>query len=223
MVGYLLLVLIPIAAIAYVVWDYKRKIAARAAASSGRLNELLGTAAHVQVPTPAPARASTPVDASVTLSPRAIPSDASPPAPLYASRERVLDPPQTLVYYLLKTGMPDHVVLARVSLASILQAGPGLSGVPREEQTRRLAALTVDFVVADKSMRPVAVIELAASDQGSSAAQADRDSARTRLAAAGVRYLELDARALPRKDTMRSLVLDGDTAHESAAVSEVAN
>ena len=55
-------------------------------------------------------------------------------------------------------------------------------------------------------MRPLAVVELAAPDQGS-VAQTDRASARTRLTAAGVRYVELDARALPRKDGIRAAVL----------------
>lgn len=217
--GYLLLILIPIAAIAYVVWDYKRKTAARMAASSSRLNELLGTAVQPQY------RESSRVEPIVTPSPPSLahaPAPAAAPAaPLYALRERVLNPQQTLLYYLLKTGLPDHVVLARVTLASILEAGPGLSGVARDEQTRRLAALTVDFVIADKSMRPVAVVELASSAQ-ESAALADRSSARTRLAAAGVRYLELDASTLPRKDAMRSLVLDDANASGSAAATAVA-
>jgi len=217
-VGYLLLILIPAAVVAYIVWDYKRKMADREAASAGRLHELLGIAALPQpqrsrdteglleraAPAPpAPASAAEPAPAA---QPR---WESAPAAPLYAARERILSPPQTLLYYLLKTGLPDHVIFPRVTLASILEAGPGLSGFARDEQIRRLAALTVEFVVADKTMRPLAVIELAAPAQPG-AAQADRDAARTRLEAAGVKYLELDAKALPRKETIRALVLDDD-------------
>lgn len=214
--SYLLLILLPIVVVAYVVWDYRRKTAARMAASSGRLNELLGVVAQTQQ------RVLTPVEAVLTPSLPTPRPEAPPAAPLYASRERVLNPQHTLLYYLLKTGLPDHVVFARVTLASILEAGPGLSGVARDEQTRRLAAITVDFVVADKGMRPVAVVELASNEQGS-AALADRASARTRLAAAGVRYVELDARTLPRKDAMRSLVLNEAGASAAAAAPGTAN
>lgn len=166
-------------------------------------------------------RATPPAEA--TAPPAALHVETPPSAPLYSTRDRVLTPPQTLLYYLLRTGLPDYIVFARVTLASILEAGPGLSGVAREEQTRRLAALTVDFVVSDKNMKPIVVVELAALEQGG-AAQADRASARTRLATAGVRYLELDAKKLPRKDAIRAVVLGDAPSGEggSAALAEAA-
>lgn len=210
--GYILLIVMPIVVVAYIVWDHRRKMAEREAASAGRLQELLGVAALPQLAEREGLRA--PVSAASAAPATAVPSAASlpqsaavPAAPLYAARERVLSSPQTLLYYLLRTGLPDHVILARVTLASLLEAGPGLEGVAREEQTRRLSALTVDFVVADKGMRPVTVIDLAAHGIGG-AAQADRAATRTRLAAAGVRYLELEPTALPRKDAIRAVVLD---------------
>jgi hypothetical protein len=203
--GYLLLILVPVAAIAYIVWDHKRKIAERDAASAGKLQEILGTVAQQQRGPGAP-----------VVSPAAGAPLAPPPAaPLYASRERVLTPPQTLLYYLLKTGLPDHVVFARVPLACVVEAGAGLSPLAREGEMRRLATLIVDFIVADRNMKPVAVIEIALPDQGS-AAQADRDSARSRLAAAGVRYLEFDAAQLPRNDAIRTLIVGDSPSADSA-------
>jgi len=65
-----------------------------------------------------------------------------------------------------------------------------------------------------KAMRPVAVIGLAARDERG-AAQSDRAAVRTRLAAASLRYLELDPQQLPRKEAMRALVL-GETSGETA-------
>lgn len=207
--GYLLLILVPIAAVGYIVWDHRRKVAAREAAAAGRLQELLAIAQ----PQAAEKSAEPVAPAAPTASPAAQPAagtgDATAPGPLYACRERVLTPPQTLLYYLLRTGLPDHVVFAQVTLASVLEAGPALSGFAREEQIRRLSALTADFVVADKRMHPVAVIELARREEGT-AAQADRAAARTRLAAAGLRYLEFDPDQLPRKDAIRTLVLGAD-------------
>jgi hypothetical protein len=61
----------------------------------------------------------------------------------------------------------------------------------------------------------VAVVEITSHEQGS-AAQADRDSARSRLAAAGVRYLEFDAAQLPRKDAIRTVVLGDSPATDGA-------
>jgi len=160
--------------------------------------------------------------------PAAAPASTLPPAaaqreeaaaPLYAVRERVLSVPQTLLYYLLKTGLPDYVILARVSLAAVLEAGPGLTGFAREEQIRRLSAITVDFVVSDNRMQPIAVIELEMADEGS-AARADRESARLRLAAAGVRYLEVNPRAMPRKDAIRALVLGARSEDAGHAATE---
>ena len=224
--GFILLVLIPIAAIAYIVWDYRRKMAQRAAVSAGRLTELMGAVKEVQLsaaaPTPAAEKAAVaPVAPMPPPATRPEAEAAKPEAPLYAARERVLTPPQTLLYYLLRTGLPEHIVLARVSLAAVLEAGPGLSGFARDEQTRRLAALTVDFVVADRNMRPVAVVEIAAPGQDS-VAQTDRESARTRLAAAGVRYVELDARKLPRKEGIREAVLGDAQAAAMPATSAAA-
>jgi hypothetical protein len=149
----------------------------------------------------------------------ATPAEAGSAPALYAVRKRVLSPPQTLLYYLLKTGLPEHVILPRVTLAALLDTGPALVGFAREEQVRRLASLTVDFAVVDKNMQPVVVIELAAPDSGG-AARADRDAARSRLDAAGVKYIELDPAALPRKDALRALVLDSSaTAHAPRAAS----
>lgn len=210
--GYLLLVLIPVGAILYLIWNHKRRMAERNVAAAGRLHELLGTVAQTEKPRAAdtPVAQFTPVaappaaiapDSSATQ-----PAAASAPA-LYAVRKRVLSPPQTLLYYLLRTGLPDHLILPRVTLAALLDTGPALVGFARDEQLRRLATLTVDFAVVDKNMQPVVVIELAAPDSGG-AAQADRDAARTRLDAAGVKYIELDPAALPRKDALRALVLD---------------
>jgi len=218
--GYLLMILLPVAAIAYIIWDHKRKAAQRDVASAERMHELLGAIAHVPAEPTATRSSDARTVAAPTLAPaiqKTVPAPREETAaPLYAVRERVLSAPQTLLYYLLRTGLPEHVILARVSLAAILEVGPGLTGFAREEQIRRLCAITVDFLVSDTRMQPLAVIELETRDEGG-AALADRESARTRLAAAGVRYLEVDPRAMPRKEALRALVLEGGTEEASHA------
>ena len=224
--GYLLMILLPVAAIAYIVWDHKRKAAQRDVASAERMHELLGAIVHAPAEGAVARSADAPAVSPPTLAP-AIQKTAATPreetaAPLYAVRERVLSAPQTLLYYLLRTGLPEHVILARVSLAAILEVGPGLTGFAREEQIRRLCAITVDFLVSDTRMQPLAVIELETRDEGG-AALADRESARTRLAAAGVRYLEVDPRAMPRKEALRALVLEAGTDDASHAAPQNAS
>lgn len=204
--GYLLLVLIPVLAIVYIIWDHKRKAAQRAAASAGRLDEIIGSLA----PAPGVQR-----DAR---GPQEIASSGTPSAaPLYVARERLLSPVQTLLYFLLRTGLPDYVIFAHVPLASVLDAGPGLSGLARDETLQRFAAQSVDFVVSDRRMRPVAAIAIATGASGS--ARGMQASPRAYLEAAGVRYLELDAAALPKKDAIRALVLGEAAAAEHGRVS----
>jgi hypothetical protein len=195
---YLLLALLPLAAIGYIVWDHRRKAAEREAQSAGRMEELLGVAqhgAHDESAEPASAHAQTP----------------PAPAATYVLRERFLSPAQTLLYYLLKTGLPDHVVMAQVAVASLLDAAPNLAPYAREEQARMFARHTVDFAILDKATRPVAVVNLAGAAEATRGALTQM---KTWTSAAGLRYVELDSSALPRKEAVRALVLG----EESAAV-----
>lgn len=203
---YLLLVLLPVVAIGYIVWDYRRKTASRQALSAGRMEELLGVAIHAPppespLPIPAPPAAS-------------FETKATPPVP-YVMRDRLLTPPQTLLYYLLKTGMPDHVIFAQTPVGAVLDPGSGLAAYAREEQARIFARHVVDFVIADKSTHPVAVVKLTS---GGETQQGALVLMRTWFAAAGVRYVELDATALPRKESVRALVLgEADQQNSGAA------
>ncbi len=196
---YLLLFLLPVGAIGYIIWDYRRKSAQRESASAGRLEELLGVATHAQ-----PAE-SLPAPADVV---RAAPAEKIPtPAASYALRARLLTPPQTLLYYLLKTGLPDHAIFAQMSVGSVLEAGAGLAAYAREEQARIFARHLVDFVIADKSTRPVAAVKMTtAGDAQPSALMSMRDW----FAAAGIRFIEIDSAALPRRESVRALIL-GET------------
>ena len=196
-VAYVFLALLPIAAIAYIVWDHKRKVASREAASSGRMEELLVVAQHGPRADP--------------IEPRLgqAPADAAPPPPTFVLRERLMSAPQTLLYYLLKTGLPDYLVLAQVPVGSLLDPAPTLAAYAREEQARMFARHIVDFAILDRSTRPLAVVNLA--DAGD-ASRAVSTQMKTWMSAAGVRYVELDSAALPRKEAVRALVLGEETA-----------
>jgi hypothetical protein len=215
--AYLLLFLLPIAAIAYIIWDHRRKLASREAARAGRIEELIAVSAN---PTTADDAAAPVSDVQVPTSTPAPTASigASVPA-AYVLRERLLSPPQTLLYYLLRTGLPDCLVFAQTPVASVLEPGSGLAAYAREEQARIFARHVVDFVIADRSTRPIAVVKLTAS---ADTAQGSLSLMRTWFAAVGVRYVELDPAALPRKEAVRAVVLGDADAHENGASSTAA-
>ena len=196
---YVMLALLPVAAVGYIVWDHKRKAAQREAASAGRIEELIGIAQHAArgeliEPSLAPA------------------SEATAPAVTFHLRERFLSPPQTLLYYLLKTGLPDYLIVAQVPVASLLDPASSLAPYAREEQARTFARHIVDFAILDRSTRPLAVVNLvSATDTGRGAST----QMKTWMSAVGLRYVELDPAALPRREAVRGLVLGS----ESAAIS----
>jgi hypothetical protein len=202
--AYLLLALLPIAGVAYIIWDHRRKAAALEASSASRLEELLVVAAHAPRPEAS--------DEDAALSAAAAQSAA--PAATFALRDKFLTAPQTLLYYLLKTGLPEHLVFAHVPVASLLDPAPSLAPYAREEQARMFARHVVDFAIFDKSTRPVAVVNFSAPVDAPHAAGLQMKSWFT---AAHLRYVELDPTALPRKDAVRALVLEEHSAAGGSA------
>ena len=196
---YLLLVVIPVAVIAYIVWDHKRKAAAREAASAGRLQQIFGPVE----------RAPTEQDGVSIGAAGGTAVEATRNSVEYVRRDRVLDPSRTLLYYLLRTALPDYVVFVQVPLASVLEPSPGASPRAQEESLARLTLRTVDFLVSDRNMQPIAVVQLVTATHTNAATAVLPESS---LAAAGVRYIELDPAALPRKDAIRAIVLGDETA-----------
>lgn len=195
MAWFVLFVLAAAAAIAYFIWDLRRKTAAREAASSQKFAELL--------------RAQSPASSRLEASAAAAPATGSP-APAQAPAVPAAHPPaqrflsqgETLLYYLLKTGIPDHEVFANVPLAAVVGA-PG-AGVEREQQLRRLAPYQLGFVVCNKSMRVVAVAEV--DSAGSVEAAGAQNFKAECLKQAGIRLVRINPAALPRRDQIRAIV-----------------
>lgn len=190
--AWLLLLLAAAATVAYFIWDFRRKAAARKAAASKRFEEMLRAQA------PGNLRPETPLAAAPAgVSPASASAPAAAAAP--PARERFLGQPETLLYYLLKTGLPDHEIFANVSLASVVGSPAGASG-----EQRRLAPYQLDFVVCDKNMRIVAAIDVesagAADSVGVQHFKADC------LKQAGIRLVRISPAALPRREQIHSLV-----------------
>jgi hypothetical protein len=188
--GYLFL-LLPIAGIAWVVWSYRRKAGDKEARRREREMELVGLVQADKVPRTVPAGRSGAGSAPASVA----------PAPVVTRHERFLSQPETLVYYLLRTGMAGYEVFPRVSLASVVAVPPNVPLRPGEARSGAIGH-DLDFVVCDKSMRIIAAIQLAGRLDG-------RDSARVEqsLAAGGVRLVTIDPRALPRREQLGALIL----------------
>ena len=186
-----LLLLAPFVAIPILWWHHRGRMEARDNVSDARWQEIV---------------VSTTVDSAVV--PGAAPV-ATPlaPRPGFARRERLLDPVQTLVYYLLKMSLPDHEVMPQVGLESVLELRAEIPDSEREQRLRSLGQHTVDFVVCNKALQPVAVIDLAL--QEPSVLTPAQDFKTRTLAEAGIRYLRWSRKALPKRDAVRGLVLGG--------------
>lgn len=194
MAGFLFLLVVA-GVIAVVIWDYRRKAARREAASQERFERMFNAkAAAAPAPEPLPATAPDGGAKSVSKSP------ASTSA--FSPKERFLGRPETLIYLLLKAGVPDHAVFANVSLASVV--GTPDSEAERDPQARRLSQYRLDFVICDRNMRIVAVIELD-TPGGADAAGIRRFKADC-LRAAGMRLVRLNPASLPRREEIGPLV-----------------
>jgi len=196
MMAWFLFVLMVGAVVAYCVWDLRRKAAVREAASQERFTQMF-KARTAAMPTAEALPASIPAVAGNA------PAKAPPVAAAAPSgKERFLGKAETLVYYLLKTGIPDHEVFANVTLAAV--AGGAGGGFDQEQQLRRFSQYQLDFVICDKNMRVVAAVELEAPG-GADAAEGQRFKSDS-LRAAGVRVVLINPKALPRREEIRTLV-----------------
>jgi hypothetical protein len=194
------LLFVLVAASGVFVWDYRRKAARREAASKERLEQLVKAGA-----TPAPSAALAPASpAAAVAGPAAPASDAAAeeaPAAAYAARAQLLSQAERLIYYLLRTGLPDLEVFPKVPLAAVVEA-PG-KGYDHEQQLRRLSRQVIDFVVCDKEMKVVAAVQLAAVGPDAVVAQRIRSEC---LKAAGVRLVTVEPGALPRRAEVRAFI-----------------
>ena len=195
---WLMLLVVPVGAIAYIFWAYQKKIAQKNAASNERFQQLFGADPQTST-TPAEASAGGSMGRAVSASPL-VPQDAA----AYSSKERLLNPPETLLYYVLKAGLPDHEIFAHVNLAAVVEVAQTLRGYEREQQQRRLARYRVDFVVCDKNTNVVAVAEFEAADESAAFKTAC-------LKTAGIRHIPVNPASIPKRDAVRLLIYGADS------------
>ena len=184
--------------VVYAIWNYRRKVAARRAASDARFEKMFKRQAR---PTASPQPTSpAAVAASEPSTPAKAPPASSAAQPVAA--QRFLGQAESLLYYLLKAGLPGFEVFAGVSLARLVGA-PG-DGRDREQQIRRLSQYQLDFVICDKSMRVIAVVDVeSAAGAGTAGDQRFKSDI---LMQAGIRVVRVNPAALPRREQIRALI-----------------
>lgn len=200
MLGYVLLTLLPVAAVVYLVWFYRRKHAERAAASSKRFAEMFGPA------TPARPAASGAASTSSAPSPA-----AAIPAALCLRKERLLTGQHAAFFRTLAAALPGHLIFPHVSLAAVVDLPPTVQGREREQRQRGLAQNTLDFVVCNEHTGAIAAIDL---QDGASAESRFKSEY---LKAAQLRYLRVNPAAIPAAEALRGLILADDKPSQATA------
>ena len=210
-----LLLLVPLVVIGVLVWSYRRKVAAREAASAERMRALLGNS---RVDTKTPPAGSAPVTATAKPSaatakpfadmprlPAANPATVVPLKPAsvtgFSVRAQYVRAEYVPVYRLLQSVLPQHEVFPQVMLAAFIQPSPGLTGFALEAQERRLAGIEVDFLVCDSALKPVAAVHCGTPEAVPFAAAC--------VAAAGMRWVAIVPDTLPAPGDLRARVLGG--------------
>ncbi len=177
-----------IAIVAWIVWTWRQRKARQSRATEERMQQFLV----------APAKGTSTVrQASPGIAVAAAPAAIS----RYVARDRVLDARGKVLLYLMRTELPGHEVLARLNLATILDAGAGPAGFERDQRLRRIAGEGIDFVVCDRNFRPLVAVDIAASEGASESAFKVQC-----LAEAGVRYVVVPAEKMPARGTLHAFL-----------------
>lgn len=130
-----------------------------------------------------------------------------------------LSRPEQLLYWRLREAFPDHVVLAQVAIAQLLE----VNDIPnRRAVFNRYRQLVADFVICTQAFGVVAVIELDdLSHQNSGRADADARKSAS-LAAAGILLLRFNVRSMPTAGELRSQLANPHAAEPDAPVAAAA-
>ena len=115
---------------------------------------------------------------------------------------------ENVVYLLLKAAFPRHEIFARVRLADVLQVKIGPQGMERLRAFRKIANQHVGFVVCDRDMTIVAIVDAKEPDQVIDPRDQKLETIKQRcLQAAQVKYICVYPPQLPRYRELREQIL----------------
>jgi hypothetical protein len=127
---------------------------------------------------------------------------------LYLLRPRFLSKAESVVYLLIKAAFPRHDIFARVRLADVLQVKIGPQGMERLRAFRKIANQHVGFVVCDRDMTIVAIVDSKEPEQVQNPREQKLEIIKQRcLQAAQVKYLCVYPPTLPRYRELREQIL----------------
>src|SRR5438094_4344376 len=127
---------------------------------------------------------------------------------LYLLRPRFLSKAEGVVFLLLKAAFPRHEIFSRIRLADVLQVKIGPQGMDRLRAFRKIANQHVGFVVCDRDMTIVAIIDSKEPEEVQDPREQKRDIIEQRcLQAAQVKYLCVYPPTLPRYRELSEQVL----------------
>ncbi len=127
---------------------------------------------------------------------------------LYLLRPRFLTKAESVVYLLLKAAFPRNEIFARVRLADVLQVKIGPQGMERLRAFRKIANQHVGFVICDRDMTIIAIVDAKEPDQVVNPRDQKLEVIKQRcLQAAQVKYLCVYPPQLPRYKELREQVL----------------
>lgn len=126
------------------------------------------------------------------------------PAPALTRKSRLLAQHEALLYYVLRTGLPDHEVFAAISLADVIDIPPAGDSSHGGQLAQRLTQHRLDFVVCTRQLEVVAAVVWTnnpTAGNGDGAQFVERC-----LQNAGVRLVRVDPAAPPRHHQVQALV-----------------
>jgi len=127
---------------------------------------------------------------------------------LYLLRPRFLSKVEGVVYMLLKAAFPRHEIFARVRLADVLQVKIGPQGMERLRAFRKIANQHVGFVLCDRDMTILAIIDTREPDAVVNPRDQKLETIKQRcLLAAQVKYICIYPPQLPRYRDLREQIL----------------
>ena len=127
---------------------------------------------------------------------------------LYLLRPRFLTKAESVVYLLLKAAFPRNEIFARVRLSDVLQVKIGPQGMERLRAFRKIANQHVGFVICDRDMTILAIVDSKEPDQVINPRDQKLEVIKQRcLQAAQVKYICVYPPQLPRYRELREQIL----------------
>jgi hypothetical protein len=184
--------------IAGIFWSYKKKRRQRDAESARKMSALL---AELRL-NPDPAASTAPgVDTQIreaVLEPALVRE--------FGRKARLLSQSEALLYFVFRTGLPDHEIFANLTLADVIEIAPAVRGYEREQRARKLTQQRLDFVVCTKQLAVIAVVLCGKHRVADGMTSDNARFVEACLQSAGIRLVCIDPGALPRHHQVREMV-----------------